>query len=436
MVPAAQRLDVQRQGPPGAAEGPGAGSTPTARSTRSTTATASSSRATSSPSSATARPDREGRSRTIRRSASGSCSTTAGTRRCSATTSTLVTDPIDIDRPRSAVNGVRARRAGLRDRLRRRALPRPAARSAAAAAPSCATCGTTRTRAPTSAPPFPASRTCFMVYGPNTQPGTAAALIGSRGGAAALHPRPARADARRRHGAVEVRREVYDDYNRRVDAAHERMVWTHPAMETYYRNSRGRVVVTTPVPRRGLLAHDTRGGPRTTTSSSPPCARRSGHEWAAGGTRRDHHRRRGRDRQVAGRRLRGRGRACGDPGRRRRRARAAAASELGAIGFGVDIADAEAVDGAGGGRRGGVRASRLPRQQRRHPPPGVVPRARPRRVAAHARRQPDRHVHLLAGRDPAHAAGRAGGQHRLDRGRARAQEPDRVLDEQGRRSSG
>ena len=71
-------------------------------------------------------------------------------------------------------------------------------------------------------------------------------------------------------GAVEVRQEVHDAYNRRVDAAHERMVWTHPGMATYYRNSRGRVVVTDPVPRRGLLAHDPRGGPRTTTSSSPP----------------------------------------------------------------------------------------------------------------------------------------------------------------------
>ena len=51
---------------------------------------------------------------------------------------------------------------------------------------------------------------------------------------------------RGRRRAIEVRQEVYDAYNRRVDAAHERMVWTHPAMETYYRNSRGRVVVTTP----------------------------------------------------------------------------------------------------------------------------------------------------------------------------------------------
>jgi 4-hydroxyacetophenone monooxygenase len=31
-----------------------------------------------------------------------------------------------------------------------------------------------------------------------------------------------------------------------VDAAHEQMVWTHPGMDTYYRNSKGRVVVNNP----------------------------------------------------------------------------------------------------------------------------------------------------------------------------------------------
>jgi 4-hydroxyacetophenone monooxygenase len=47
-------------------------------------------------------------------------------------------------------------------------------------------------------------------------------------------------------GAVEVRPEVHDEYNRRLDAAHERMVWTHPGMETYYRNAAGRVVTNMP----------------------------------------------------------------------------------------------------------------------------------------------------------------------------------------------
>ncbi len=49
-----------------------------------------------------------------------------------------------------------------------------------------------------------------------------------------------------RLATVEVRREVCDAYNDRVDAAHERMIWTHPGMTTYYRNAAGRVVTTTP----------------------------------------------------------------------------------------------------------------------------------------------------------------------------------------------
>jgi 4-hydroxyacetophenone monooxygenase len=46
--------------------------------------------------------------------------------------------------------------------------------------------------------------------------------------------------------SVEVRNDVHDEYNARIDAAHEKMVWTHPGMDTYYRNARGRVVVNNP----------------------------------------------------------------------------------------------------------------------------------------------------------------------------------------------
>jgi len=46
--------------------------------------------------------------------------------------------------------------------------------------------------------------------------------------------------------AFEIRREVHDTYNETVDAMHDNMVWTHPGMSTYYRNSKGRVVVVNP----------------------------------------------------------------------------------------------------------------------------------------------------------------------------------------------
>lgn len=47
-------------------------------------------------------------------------------------------------------------------------------------------------------------------------------------------------------GAVECRRDVHDDYNLRLDQAHATRVWSHPGMQTYYRNAAGRVVVNMP----------------------------------------------------------------------------------------------------------------------------------------------------------------------------------------------
>lgn len=46
--------------------------------------------------------------------------------------------------------------------------------------------------------------------------------------------------------AIDVRPELHDAYIDRVDAEHERMIWTHPGMSTYYRNARGRVVSVMP----------------------------------------------------------------------------------------------------------------------------------------------------------------------------------------------
>ncbi len=46
--------------------------------------------------------------------------------------------------------------------------------------------------------------------------------------------------------AAEVREDVYENYKQRIDAAHEKMVWTHQGVESWYRNSRGRVIAITP----------------------------------------------------------------------------------------------------------------------------------------------------------------------------------------------
>ena len=47
-------------------------------------------------------------------------------------------------------------------------------------------------------------------------------------------------------GAMECRTEVNDRYNEAVDRQHAQMVWTHPAMENWYRNPDGRVVSVLP----------------------------------------------------------------------------------------------------------------------------------------------------------------------------------------------
>jgi len=41
--------------------------------------------------------------------------------------------------------------------------------------------------------------------------------------------------------AIDVKQAPLDDYVRAVDAEHQQMIWSHPGMSTYYRNSAGRV---------------------------------------------------------------------------------------------------------------------------------------------------------------------------------------------------
>lgn len=43
-----------------------------------------------------------------------------------------------------------------------------------------------------------------------------------------------------------VKQEVHDKYVAQVDSAHSKLIWTHPGMSTYYRNSAGRVVSVMP----------------------------------------------------------------------------------------------------------------------------------------------------------------------------------------------
>jgi 4-hydroxyacetophenone monooxygenase len=46
--------------------------------------------------------------------------------------------------------------------------------------------------------------------------------------------------------SIECRQDVYENYNREVDAMHASMVWTHKGMTNWYRNRHGRVFAITP----------------------------------------------------------------------------------------------------------------------------------------------------------------------------------------------
>lgn len=86
----------------------------------------------------------------------------------------------------------------------------------------------------------------FTLYGPNLQPGHGGSLIF----VIEMQMRYIRDLISQMTegslGSVEIRQDVHDAYNNRVDEAHEHMVWTHPGMSTYYRNDRGRIVVNSP----------------------------------------------------------------------------------------------------------------------------------------------------------------------------------------------
>jgi 4-hydroxyacetophenone monooxygenase len=86
----------------------------------------------------------------------------------------------------------------------------------------------------------------FMLYGPNLQPGHGGSLIFVVEMQVRYVMEMLAKMAERALGAVEVRADVHRRYNDHVAAEHENMVWTHPGMTTYYRNSRGRITINSP----------------------------------------------------------------------------------------------------------------------------------------------------------------------------------------------
>ena len=86
----------------------------------------------------------------------------------------------------------------------------------------------------------------FCLYGPNTQFGHGGSLITVL--ERQMHYVMSLLGKMFASGCtrVEVRQQVHDTYNAKVDATHQQMVWTYPGVETYYKNSKGRIVVNNP----------------------------------------------------------------------------------------------------------------------------------------------------------------------------------------------
>lgn len=85
-----------------------------------------------------------------------------------------------------------------------------------------------------------------MLYGPNTNLGHGGSIIFHAECQVRLIMQALRELLESGRRSIECRQEAHDAYNAAVDAAHERMVWTHPGMNTWYRNSKGRVITNSP----------------------------------------------------------------------------------------------------------------------------------------------------------------------------------------------
>jgi 4-hydroxyacetophenone monooxygenase len=86
----------------------------------------------------------------------------------------------------------------------------------------------------------------FMMYGPNTNL--------AHGGSAVYHSecqiryilQAIRELVETGSGSIECQMEPFETYNRKVDEAHRQMVWSHPAVTSWYKNKRGRVIMNSP----------------------------------------------------------------------------------------------------------------------------------------------------------------------------------------------
>ena len=86
----------------------------------------------------------------------------------------------------------------------------------------------------------------FILLGPNVGSGHGGSMIRNIENQMHFAGQVVQCAEAKEASTVEVKETAYTDYSRRIDDAHDRLVWTHPGTENWYRNSQGRVVAITP----------------------------------------------------------------------------------------------------------------------------------------------------------------------------------------------
>ncbi|WFU13112.1 NAD(P)-binding domain-containing protein (plasmid) [Rhizobium sp. CB3090] len=86
----------------------------------------------------------------------------------------------------------------------------------------------------------------FMLYGPNTALGHRGNFIFTIESQLDYVLSVLRQMGEKKLAEVECRQDVYQRYNRTIQEMHQKMIWSHPGMSTYFRNDRGRIVTNSP----------------------------------------------------------------------------------------------------------------------------------------------------------------------------------------------
>jgi 4-hydroxyacetophenone monooxygenase len=105
--------------------------------------------------------------------------------------------------------------------------------------------GNARAYLGTVVPDFP---NMFIFYGPNTNLVVNGSIILFAECSVGYAIECLKLAALRDAAAIEVRQDVYDDYNRRVDEANAMMAWGVPQVSSWYKNDQGRVSQNWPFP--------------------------------------------------------------------------------------------------------------------------------------------------------------------------------------------